>query len=302
MMAALMFSGVAAALVWLAGRRDAARDPRLTGMVLALLVVFPLLVAWMPKLGVLPASSPHSGGTGLGWKDVVIWIWAAGFVLALLRLAFAARVFSRWRAASVWVGRHGGVEIRRLDRLRSPVAAGVIRPVVLVPAGWDEWPASVRKIVIDHELAHLHRRDPLWRWLAELACAVHWFNPLVWWIARRLVIQCEFACDARVLENGAAPDAYARLLCDLAEHTSLRSPALAMAERSSLEVRVRRLKTPAKPRGAAGLFLIIGLTLASAAALSMMGSESRGDEVFSPEELRIRWSADPFPGERNPDL
>ena len=43
MIASMVFSLVAAALVYLAGRRDVARDPRLTGTALLLVVLFPLL-------------------------------------------------------------------------------------------------------------------------------------------------------------------------------------------------------------------------------------------------------------------
>src|SRR5690606_31547326 len=51
---ALIFSVFAAAAVWFTGRRDAARDPRLTVIALALLAGFPLL-SLLPELRVLPA-------------------------------------------------------------------------------------------------------------------------------------------------------------------------------------------------------------------------------------------------------
>ncbi|RYD18650.1 MAG: M56 family metallopeptidase, partial [Verrucomicrobiaceae bacterium] len=221
MIAMLTFSAVAALLVYLAGRGDAARDPRLTLVALGLLAVFPVLWFFLPKVGVLPAgagSATGGEGSGISWLWIAGAVWAAGFSYGAVRLVLAARGISGWRMRSVLSGSEDGVEIRRLDGLRGPVAAGVFRKVVFVPAAWETWPHETRRMVMEHELAHHRRRDPLWRWIAEIACVVNGCNPLVTWMARRLAEQCEYACDAEVLSRGGvtARD-YARLLCDFAE-------------------------------------------------------------------------------------
>ena len=305
MIAMLTFSGIAAATVWLAGRRDAARDPRLTTLCLALMVVFPLLGAWLPKLPLLPAATVTgvSEAVGFGWLKPLLWVlWAIGFAVADLRLLLASREIGCWRARSKPVTWVSGVEIRILAGLRGPVAAGVWRRVVFVPDGWNEWPESSRRMVLDHELTHHRRRDLLWRWVAELACAVHWFNPAVTWMARRLAVQCEFACDAAVLRGGVTAGAYARLLCDCAEPRIPRGPLLAMADSAALESRVRRLVMPAGPVNAWVVACFIALTLAAAATLVLLGPAQTPyltpGEVFSPQEVETRWSANPFPGER----
>ncbi len=167
----LIFSGIAAAAVWLAGWRDAARDPRLTTVCLALLAIFPLLGAWLPKLPLLPAATAALGGSGeagLGWLRLLGVVWAGGFAVAMMRLLLALRGIARWRARSEHVAWVSGVEIRTLDGLRGPVAAGVWRRFVLVPGDWHEWTASARQMVLAHELTHHRRCDPLCRWVAEL--------------------------------------------------------------------------------------------------------------------------------------
>ena len=293
----MIFSGVAAVLVYLAGRRDAARDPRLTGVALVLLAVFPLLASLVPKVAVLPVSSDGGAEVGFQWMGVVAGIWAVGFGVALLRLAVTAGILIGWRRRSVLIERAGRIEIRKLRGLKGPVAAGVFRPVVFVPESWSGWCDRTRKIVLDHETAHHHRRDPLWRWVAEIACAVNWYNPLVWWIVRRLTIQCEFACDTWVLRKGVPRADYAALLCDLAEDSVSKGPALAMAERSSLEVRVRRLMDSRKPQGMLAIPLLIALAIISASVLVLTGSKAIVSEPIPPDEVRTRWAADPFPGE-----
>ena len=300
----LIFSAIAVAAVWLAGRRDAARDPRLTALCLALLAVFPLLGAWLPKLPLLPAAAvaAGSGTTGLAWMKLLGWLWLSGFLLAGCRLLLALWEIARWRRRSEPVAWMDGVEIRMLTNLRGPVAAGVWRRVVFVPAAWNAWTADARRMALEHELMHHRRHDPLWRWMAELACAVHWFNPAVAWMARRLAIQCEFACDAAVLRRGIEAKAYARLLCACAEARVPRGPLLAMADCAGLESRVRRLVQPAGPVSARVLACFIALTLAAAGTLTLLGPAQPPNptsvEIFTPREIETRWSANPFPGER----
>lgn len=297
MIAMLLFSAIATALVFLAGRGDKARDPRLTVVALSLLALFPLLVVWVPKADVLSAASNVTGGDGFPWMKFLYPVWAAGSLVTVLRLGLAARVISNWRNRSILLDRIDGVEIRRLPGLKGPVAAGVVRPVVFVPAAWDSWSDDARSIVLEHELAHHRRRDPLWRWVAGIACAVSGCNPLVIWMDRRLTLQCEFACDARVLENGVPVAEYAKLLCDFAEDRPSRGLVLAMAGRSSLESRVRRLVGPRKPQGGAGLLALIALSVISAGVLASLGAARQAEAVVSKGEVDLRWSANPFPGE-----
>lgn len=308
MIAMLTFSAVAALLVYLAGRGDAARDPRLTLVALGLLAVFPGLWLLLPKVGVLPVTvSTDAGvgavgeGAGFSWMWLVAAVWSVGFVFGAVRLALAARGISTWWRLSELIGREEGVEIRRLEGLRGPVAAGVFRKVVFVPESWEDWSNETRRIVLEHELAHHRRRDPLWRWIAELACVVQGCNPLVTWMARRLAVQCEYACDALVLSRGgvAARD-YARLLCDFADDDVPHGPVLAMSAGSSLESRVRRLMKPAGKRGGVIVPVMLAVVIGVAAGLAMLApqvEESVGaDEVFSKEEVETRWSAEAFQG------
>lgn len=293
----LIFSGVAAALVYLAGRRDAARDPALTTVALLLLAVFPLLVAALPKIGVLPARSVAGSIGGFSWPGVVFHIWSAGLGLALLRLLASAMALTTWRRRSRWIASRDGIEIRELSTLKSPVAAGVFRKIIFVPASWRDWSEPSRQIVLAHESAHHRRHDPLWRWVAGISCAVNWYNPLVWWMARRLSLQCEYACDAGVLHQGVSARDYAGLLCNLAEDSAPGVHAMAMAQRSSLERRVRRLTHTNPAGGSADVrVMMLGVTCAAAIA-ALIGPKANPVQHFTPEEVQTRWTANPFPGE-----
>ena len=79
--------------------------------------------------------------------------------------------------------------------LGAPMLAGLLRPVLLLPEGR----ASGRMLhyALLHELTHYRRRDIWLKALMLWVCAVHWFNPLVWLMARAVERDTELACDER---------------------------------------------------------------------------------------------------------
>lgn len=288
MIATLAFSLIAAGMVLLAGRKDAARDPRLTLFLLILMALIPVMAAFVPKVAVLPVAAAD----GFAWGKWISGIWALGFVFFLTRLALAARGLGMWRKSSAYVCEMDGVEIREVAGLRGPVAAGVWRKVVFVPETWSKWNEADREIVLRHEISHHRRRDPLWRLCAEIARAAMWWNPLAHWMAARFSLQCEYACDEAVVRKGTDAKAYASLLCGLAEKQS-QPLALAMASPSSLQLRVARMLRPSPGFGAIAFTTFAILGAVTACALSALGSKA-----IPASEIRLRLTADPFPGER----
>ena len=296
---AIAFSLFAAAAVWLAGRRDVARDPRLTLCALALLAGFPLLF-FLPKWEVLPAADVAEESSSLmRWLP---WIWAGGVALASLRLLTALAQLLKWRRDSERVGvREAGdliVDVRLLRSYPSPVASGIWSPVIFVPSEWEQWSAETREAVLAHEMKHHQRHDPLWRAIGAVACTLHWCNPLVWWMSRRLADQCEFACDEAVVADGFQADRYANVLCDLAASTRAPATTLAMAHEGGLEKRVRRMMTKV-PRGSrVMLVLLILFTALTAIGLVVLRRAERPAKPAIPvEEIRTRLEADPFPAD-----
>lgn len=298
MIATMIGLGVLAGFaVWLAGRRDAGQDPRLTAGLLCLLAVAPIL-GWLPGLAVLPhvAGGAESGeSAGIPWGWLVSGVWFLGTLVGLMRLGSALRELGKWRGRSLNAGWREGVELRVLPGLEGPVAGGILRPVIYLPEQHADWTDEVREAVLSHEICHHRRRDPLLQMLAAVVCAVHWFNPLVHWVARRFAMQCEFACDAAVLESGVGVRRYVDVLCDLAWTDAPPAAAVAMSRKGALEVRVRRMGGQPKrlPRGVLAVLAV--LTFSSGVALCLL----RPAESVAPamtDEVETRLSADPFPG------
>jgi beta-lactamase regulating signal transducer with metallopeptidase domain len=300
MKAMILFPLLAALAVWWMGRRDTSRDPRLTALAIALLALLPVLLL-LPKIPLLP---PAIGKTGTGeppagWLHGLFAVWLAGCGVGWIRLGLSAIGLVRWRRQSTLVDRIAGtVEIRELAGLRGPVAAGVFRKMIFVPPGWHAWDEETRDAVLLHELAHHRRRDPLIRWLAAFACTFHWFNPLAHWMRRRLILQCEQACDEKVVATGLRANEYAEILCRFASHRPLPVAGLAMAEKSSLETRVRHLMAPSPSKGFSILAVLAGFVLWGALLLALLGPKSETGVQPDQEEINLRLTADPFPADQ----
>src|SRR6185436_213565 len=134
------------------------------------------------------------------------------------------------------------IRLRIAQRTIPPMTWGILRHVVLLPATANEWSVERRRMVLAHELAHVKRHDGVLQMLLQAVCSLHWFNPLVWYAARRLRIERECACDDRVLQLGADSDDYADHLLQVARTINpgggLSMATVAMAHRSQLETRL----------------------------------------------------------------
>lgn len=175
--------------------------------------------------------------------------------------------------------RMGVVRPVRLLRSREhnvPVALGTVRPSIVIPSIADTWSVDRRTAVMLHELAHVARYDCLTHTLAVAACAMYWFHPGVWWVARRLCIERELACDDRVIAAGTEPRDYAGHLLEIAySFGGYRAPALAvsMARPRQLEGRMlaaldaaRNRRLPSFRLRLAGGAIAIGLLALLASA------------------------------------
>ena len=108
------------------------------------------------------------------------------------------------------------VRLLSSDSVDVPFAIGIWSPRIVIPSALLNWPNQKLEMVVSHELAHIHRSDILWHWLNRLACCLAWFNPLIWFAAKRGILERERACDDRVLQTGALPTEYGQSLVDVA--------------------------------------------------------------------------------------
>ena len=163
-----------------------------------------------------------------------------------------------------------------------PMTFGLLRPVVLLPYGAAGWPAERLRVVMLHEIAHVKRRDWLTTMLAEVACALYWFHPLVWLAAHRLRAESEQACDDLVLTSGVQAVDYANHLLEVVRGLTGRGgsmPAVVtMAQERDLTGRLKTILADSKNRSAAtgrGLALAVLAALGTVMPLAAMRPVAR---------------------------
>jgi beta-lactamase regulating signal transducer with metallopeptidase domain len=218
--------------------------------------------------GASTADGPRRQGVSASWPATraLLGVWLVGFALLLTR-TFAARLRLRRVLRAAGPARGGWDEAARaaVERLVStgarpphvrvlaapvlvPCTAGWWRPVVLVPSAPDDLTAEARQAALLHEFAHVVRRDCLWHSLVRLACALHWWNPVVWAAARCLHLWREQAADDLVVRGGHRPSEYATLLLSYARTgAATLTGSVPLGGPPALARRLRRL-LDAKPR------------------------------------------------------
>lgn len=216
-------------------------------------------------------------------------LWAAGVVVALLRLAAAhlrARALVRHAepaddalaaaaaAAARRLGLAGSWSVAISDELDVPVQAGCVRLTVILPREAMTWDAARLDAVLLHELAHVGRRDCLLRMVVEVARAAYWPQPLVHLAARRALLALERAADDAVLRAGEERPAYAEHLAAIAALPGrfAGGAALAMARPSTLLPRVRAILDPRADRGALGVRNLVCTGFVAVIAAASIGA------------------------------
>jgi TonB family protein len=235
---------------------------------------------------------PSTTGSPERFRMLPSILWVLGAAVFLVRFLLGT-VKVKWLSKTanstqddVWQALL--VDLRRKLRVRKPVRLmfsrknvspmtwGILRHTILLPATAAQWSEERRRLVLAHELAHVKRHDGAMQILTQIACAVYWFNPLVWYASRRLQIERERACDDHVLNLGTRGTDYADHLVQIAR--GLRNMSLAavsMAQPSQLETRLVSILDPRARRrtlsagGAALLCAFTGLLTASLAAISV---------------------------------
>ncbi|MBR2751714.1 MAG: M56 family metallopeptidase [Clostridiales bacterium] len=91
------------------------------------------------------------------------------------------------------------IEVYTSECISSPMMTGLINPIILIPCrsyGYNEL-----RLIIKHELTHYKHHD-LWIKLFITVCrTMHWFNPLMIVISRKLEQECEYYCDMAVTSD-----------------------------------------------------------------------------------------------------
>jgi TonB family protein len=271
-------------------RRSAALRHFLWSAALAALLLLPALSWRMPRVTVVQPAMVVQATAGVVAAPAarpVPWLpllYAAGLAAAagrfLLGAIHTALLVRRGKAAPEL-----GPDVV-MARAPMPLAWGIFRRRVVLPEAARGWPPGRLRSVLLHERMHHRRHDLVAQAVAQTACCVFWFHPLVWMALARQRAERERACDDAVLRQGVPAPEYAGHLMEVVRAAAgdswSWSNAPAMAEGSNLEARVRAMLDGTKDRrpltrwGVAMMAAAVVAVLAPLAALELRAQSPGG--------------------------
>lgn len=120
----------------------------------------------------------------------VLWIIVFSAILLMLAVLYFSTLHEIRDAA------HLRDNIYLSDKVLTPAVYGILKPRIVMPLSYQD---RDTELIILHEKTHIRRGDNLWRMLAFLVVAVHWFNPLCWVFLKLFLADLELSCDECVL-------------------------------------------------------------------------------------------------------
>jgi beta-lactamase regulating signal transducer with metallopeptidase domain/predicted transcriptional regulator len=228
------------------------------------------------------------------------WVCASLILLIRLFVSYGLLGQLRMRAhegpeylqerVAEWLPRCGSRRRVRLaisDEIAVPVAAGPVRPAILIPAHLlTELNEDQLEQVCLHEAAHLARRDDLALFAERLLQAVFVLQPAIRWICRQIDLEREIACDDLVLAATGRARAYATCLMRVAELGGAipcsRAAAAAVHDHSHLARRVEMLLDRKRHRGTGLLKARLGAVVAALGLAVWLASQSPALVAFTP--------------------
>ncbi len=88
--------------------------------------------------------------------------------------------------------------------ISSPMLIGFSHPCIVLPD--NDLSEKEFHYTILHELVHYKRRDMYYKWIAQVVLCIHWFNPLIYFAARKINRFCELSCDEVVVKRLQSDD------------------------------------------------------------------------------------------------
>ena len=134
-------------------------------------------------------------------------IWFAG-VIAMIAYAVISDIALRRKLSDAVIF---DKVIKLTDKVGTPFLLGVFKQTIFIPFSLAE---EDRKYVVEHEKAHIKRKDYLWKPLGFILLSIYWFNPIIWVAYYFLCRDIESACDEKVIRNMHEEDrqSYSRAL------------------------------------------------------------------------------------------
>ncbi len=218
------------------------------------------------------------------WWQIAAMVWIAGMVIAaalhVIRHLRFVKTVKRWSAyvndertltlfdaVQSDMGITGRIGLYRCASVGSPMLIGLFKPRILLPD--KDFAPDELHFVLTHELIHYKRKDLYYKALVLLTTCIHWFNPIVYLMAKAINAVCEISCDAEVVRSTDMDNRrhYSETIIGLARHQSKLKTALSTnfyGGKTGMKKRIFSIMDMSKKR--------IGIIVLCAALIATLGS------------------------------
>lgn len=175
--------------------------------------------------------------------------------------------------------------------ISSPVAIGIIKPMILLPVNDERYAAS--EGVLDHEMNHIVNRDGLFRFLTFVIIAMEWYNPLAYYLARENMAVSEMLCDETAVKGMSKEEMMNYMECIIAAADKNQNEKLVTAtlgtSKSLTEERIKRIiKKNSKKIWKKGI--AVGIMVSCFLVSSIPALAYKEPTVWREEEGKPVWS------------
>ncbi len=147
-------------------------------------------------------------------RKITLYQGFSQYIRAGWTLVSDTELLDRLSLASEQLSIKRPIELAVNPLISSPLLIGFFHPCIVLPS--TDIPEKNFQYILLHELIHYKRRDIFYKWLVQITCCLHWFNPFVYLMRREITKTCELSCDEALLAKigGDCAQEYGKTLLD----------------------------------------------------------------------------------------
>lgn len=179
----------------------------------------------------------------ISWWQITAAVWLAGMIIFLAYHAMKhyrfMKMARRWseditdeqtltllQSLIIEIGISKRINLYLCSSVGSAMMIGLVNPRILLPK--IDLAQDELRFILKHELIHYKRKDLWYKSLVLIATAIHWFNPIIYLMAKAIDMQCELSCDDAIVQdtNQYIRQQYSETLIGIAKYQSKLKTAL----------------------------------------------------------------------------
>ncbi len=157
----------------------------------------------------------HISESAIPLFDIISYLWFFGFIIVFLWLIVSFTVLSRkihitegkpsestleiFNSCKDKTGVKRGIELVVQNHIPTAALIGIFKPKILITRDFEQSDIQHIEYSLIHELSHYKRRDAAINFFILLIRCIHWFNPVLWFLFKKLRRDTEIATDEKTM-------------------------------------------------------------------------------------------------------